>query len=400
MKITKQLLSIAICILIVLSMFNAAGAAAGEETTTLDLRVFASYAEKARSAFTESVVCNKIDEVKAQASSVRFHYVTQGQEAMISGVENCPAVLEIPQIIDGYKVVSIGDEAFRGQNIYSLELPETVIYIGRLAFAECKNLEYVVMPDSLRQIDYDAFMACSHLQYVGTGIYQNGHAVDVDVCLPSALNYLGLGAFSYCEALVGMIMREGVQTLQEYVFAGCKSMELLVTYADTIERRAFGNASVDQLMLFNVLKSVHRGAFENAQVLSAAYSGSKEQFNKCTKNLSIPGEFYALGADVRYKTSGKISDVLDSQIVNEIREYSVLQSFSSANPDIVQIASDGDSYTALRVGTARLRHPYLEEINEYADPNDEFPDIPAYVTVSYSWWQQLIRIFLLGFIWY
>ncbi|MBQ7354797.1 MAG: hypothetical protein IJW62_04675, partial [Clostridia bacterium] len=50
----------------------------------------------------------------------------------ITGIENTPAVLVIPEAIDGMQVVEIGDSAFEGNDVLIyLELPKSNIKLGR-----------------------------------------------------------------------------------------------------------------------------------------------------------------------------------------------------------------------------------------------------------------------------
>ena len=403
MKKLKHILALALCLCIALSAVTITRAAE-PKTDMLDTQAFTAYAQKARQAFTQALERSSAAEVEAQGS-VNFHYVTQGSEAMISGVENCPGVLNIPETIDGYTVVSIGDEAFKNKSMYEVYLPRAVRYVGISAFASCKNLHLAVLPDGLKQIDHNAFDDCPQLSYVGTAIYAGSYVSDVSIYMPTALDYLGVCAFCDCPALVGMVFRQNLKEIPEYTFARCQSMEVLVSYADTVGRGAFNRSSIDLFMQLNVLKKVGSAAFQNAETIGVLYSGSKAQFLKKARGLTVYDGVYALGADVQYKSSGKLSNVIDREIINEIREYSTVNAFSCDDASVLRIGADGDSYEAGRVGQTLLRHPYYDLLNEYSDPDDDsadsgFPPTPAYVTVSYAWWQQLIRVLLFGWIWY
>ena len=56
---------------------------------------------------------------------------------------NTSGYITIPGTLDGYKVVTIGKEAFRGCNIEAIEIPAEVTYIDDNAFADCSRLNVV-----------------------------------------------------------------------------------------------------------------------------------------------------------------------------------------------------------------------------------------------------------------
>lgn len=66
----------------------------------------------------------------------------------------------IPARIDGFTVVAIGDEAFKGAEIRSVVIPSGVTEIGWFAFAGCTILESATIPSSVTSIDYGAFDYC------------------------------------------------------------------------------------------------------------------------------------------------------------------------------------------------------------------------------------------------
>lgn len=63
--------------------------------------------------------------------------------------------------------------------------------------------------------------------------------------------------------------------------------------------------------------------------------------------------------------------------------------FGTGNPAVVQVREDG-TVTAVGAGTAVIT----------ADSVQGGKHAACTVTVRYAWWQQLIRIFLFGRIWY
>ena len=120
---------------------------------------------------------------------------------------NAPIHLVIPPIINingvDYKVISLGPESLSGSKTEYLDLPsslesigansiygykislpircykikhltfpENLEFIGRFAFADCRNLKSVIIPDKVKTLEYECFVGCSavHTVVLGRGI--------------------------------------------------------------------------------------------------------------------------------------------------------------------------------------------------------------------------------------
>ncbi|MBQ7542290.1 MAG: leucine-rich repeat domain-containing protein [Clostridia bacterium] len=400
MKTIKRILAFALCLTLLGSLLAVTGTAQ-DDAAAWDAPFMPAFAQKVHDAFADLSGQDGEPTVNAQAD-VQFRYVVIGVQATIIGATDIPASLRIPETIDGYTVAAIGDQAFYRANIREVYLPKSLRTIGYAAFAGCSNLKRVVLPDGLLEIGKEAFYNCGNLETVATGIYRDNDVTDVSVYMPRDLETLGDRAFSGCRSLNGMVFRQGLTEISDYAFSGCKNMDVFVTYADTIGKQAFYKTSTNMLMLLSLLRRVNHSAFEEAQAITVIYCGSTKQFTRFvdSKGLDIRGSLYALGAELRYKSTGRIADALDPTVVSLIEKQSYIDAFFSADPEILEIQSDRQSYKAVGVGTVQLRHPFYEMINEYCDPEAKYPEAPAYVTVSYAWWQQLIRILLFGWIWY
>ena len=76
----------------------------------------------------------------------------------ITGIGTCKDTdIRIPETIDGYRVTSIGEYAFRGcTSLTSIVIPDGVTSIGKYAFWNCTSLTSIVIPDGVTSISDSA----------------------------------------------------------------------------------------------------------------------------------------------------------------------------------------------------------------------------------------------------
>ena len=84
--------------------------------------------------------------------------------------------------------------------------------IGQWAFAYCRNLTKVTVPDSVDTIEDCAFASCSGMESVSFG---------------ANVATIGGGAFLYCTALKTLTLPESVVTMGASAFGGCESLRYL-----------------------------------------------------------------------------------------------------------------------------------------------------------------------------
>lgn len=78
------------------------------------------------------------------------------------------------------------------------KIPDNIVKIGDLAFAEMNSLEQITIPDTVTRIGWNAFTHCKNLQ---------------QVTLPKNLEFIGETAFSYCKKLADIHFPESISTI-------------------------------------------------------------------------------------------------------------------------------------------------------------------------------------------
>lgn len=88
-------------------------------------------------------------------------------EVEITGYELDEPAVNIPETLDGKKVVKIADFAFVNcANITSVKIPPSVTSIGIKAFAGCKSLADITISHTAAEIGRNAFFECASLTAV------------------------------------------------------------------------------------------------------------------------------------------------------------------------------------------------------------------------------------------
>ena len=84
--------------------------------------------------------------------------------ATITDYTGSAANLSIPEYINGYRIISIGNWAFDYcTSLTNITIPNSVTSIGNGAFANCTSLESITIPNSVTSINDHAFYGCKSL---------------------------------------------------------------------------------------------------------------------------------------------------------------------------------------------------------------------------------------------
>ena len=134
-------------------------------------------------------------------------------------------------------VVTIGKCAFAGnKSIESIEIPDSVQEICDRAFLGCTKLKDINIPDSVVLIesgDKGVFTNCTSLTNITipdsiTAIpwyIFSGCTGLTDVTIPNSVNTIGCGAFSGCTGLKNITIPDSVTEIESNAFADCSGLE-------------------------------------------------------------------------------------------------------------------------------------------------------------------------------
>lgn len=126
----------------------------------------------------------------------------------------------IPPTIDGKNVTAIGKCCFEDNlTIKEVVLPDTIRIIDYKAFADCKNLETINFPDNLETIGDYAFTTCHSLKSIDLK-----NVKKLDEC-----------SFQLCISLEEIYVPGSVATVPDHAFHGCHSVKTL-TFGEGVKK--------------------------------------------------------------------------------------------------------------------------------------------------------------------
>lgn len=199
----------------------------------------------------------------------RGHYTMSFEATAISKIFNCPGV-EYVDIVnhDRYKTIDGIMYTLNGTILCEcpksrkgeVKIPEGTVYIEPRAFIGCQ-IESVIFPDSLKEIQYSAFQYCKNLKYitVGNGITTLGNRIHKFIfanCpnlkyieIPSQVKIIGEDAFAN-SGLESVLLHEGLEIIYREAFWGCENME--------------------EVTIPKTVKDIHKDAFSKIRRINAS----------------------------------------------------------------------------------------------------------------------------------
>ena len=187
-----------------------------------------------------------------------FTYTQSGGEATVTGCETtCPTTLNIPAVLGGYFVTTIGSTAFEGASLVALTIPSTVASIGFGAFAN-NLLTTVTIPNSVTSI--------------GNAALQNNLLTTVTI--PNSVTSIGNAAF-YNNELISVTIPNSVTNIGDGAFNVNKLTTVTIPNSITsIGGGAFANNDLSTVTIPNSVTSIGDYAFTHNELISVTIPNS------------------------------------------------------------------------------------------------------------------------------
>ena len=281
-------------------------------------KCFTSYKTDCTEPLGHKIGLNGLCEICGDGERIVWQYEFSNGTATITSVNaSNNTSIEIPAMVDGYKVTAIGIGVF--ENFTSLKtvvIPEGIETIGARAFSGCTELVSVTMPNSVKEIRDNAFSFCTVLE---------------DFNIPSGIKFIGRFAFEDCKSIKKLSFPRGFKTLSDGAFSGCLGLtEVTLQHGITvIGERAFKDCtSLKSIELPKGITTIRNSAFigctnlERIVLPQNLENIGKYTFYGCTalKTIDIPSGVEVIGEYVFYNCA-KLNNIYLPLSIKAIEKY-------------------------------------------------------------------------------
>lgn len=177
-----------------------------------------------------------------------------GDNATYTGAITIPAGMNLDGV--DYRVVGIGNYAFRNTTITSIDMPEGLLTIGDEAFANCTSLTSVKIPSTVTSIGTTCFLNCGF----------------TSITLPASLTTIGKEAFLKNSKLTNIVIPDNVTTMGERTFEGCTALKSITVGKGVTalpKKFAFQCTALSQVTFNGTITNIGEWAFSECEALTS-----------------------------------------------------------------------------------------------------------------------------------
>ena len=284
----------------------------------------------------------------------------------------------LEEFILGDSVKIIGEGAFSGLNIISIEIPNSVTTIGEYAFEYCTALTNVSIPNGVTKIAKWAFGGCSALASIEipnsvttideSAFYACSALTSIEI--PNSVTEIGRYAFRGCSALVSIEIPNSVTTIGANVFDGCTALTSISLDVENVTSETIKGASnVKEIVLGKNVASIGRSAFTSCDSLTSIYSLNETPValkldpfgSKLTRNATL---YVPVGSLEAYRSATRWKN-----FVNIVEMDMTGIESAEANAPVFEITAGGIQLTAAEgkpVAVYTVGGALVEKIGSYA----------------------------------
>ncbi len=117
----------------------------------------------------------------------------------------------IPDSIEGLPVTELSNNAFADcRQLKSVTIPDSITKVGNYLFYNCSSLVSVSLGNDITSISDGMFSNCTSL---------------IEIDIPDSVRIIEINAFDMCTSLANVKFGAGVTAISEYAFSSCRSLQ-------------------------------------------------------------------------------------------------------------------------------------------------------------------------------
>lgn len=144
-----------------------------------------------------------------------------------------------------FKVTSINNNAFYDcKYLNSVQIPQSVKFLGAASFSGCEKLVSIILPNTIDSLASSTFYKCTLLS---------------ELTLPDSLRKIEDYVFAGCESLQSIVLPDNVLSIGNYAFNGCNKLKTLSLPKNikNIGKKIFSNAdSIEKIICRAVIPPI------------------------------------------------------------------------------------------------------------------------------------------------
>lgn len=235
---------------------------------------------------------NEVTVIAAKVYGNYAYEIIDDDNVKITNYNGSESEVVVPSVLDGKTVTKIGYGAFAEcKSIEKVTIPDSISVIEAYAFSQCSNIQAIELPESITSIGKYAFAGNTSLKRVS---------------IPKKIRSLSYGLFFDCTSLENVMLPEGVESIGSVAFGNCKSLStmLLPSTLISIDSNTFSECvSLSSIVLPEGVTFVGSGAFSgclslsNIQLPSTLLGIAQSAFKDCIalQTIDLPDNLNAIG---------------------------------------------------------------------------------------------------------
>lgn len=270
-------------------------------------------------------------------------------------------------------VISIvPDYLFAMTGLESIDIPDSVTFIGDRTFLNCKFLETVKVSNNLVHIGSETFKKCTKLvsiklprtlSQIGKSTFESCNAlIDVTIDVQSSLSKINESLFSFTK-ISNFVIPMNIESIEDFAFSDCANLASVsfencakltvlgascfdsciglksIVLPDTLkEIRKYALKDCTKVQLLKIPKSINKIenlAFESAKIQEIHYCGIKHFNNDVFGNGSVTKIYVPIDFTENKIFQNNVSKALDENcnvvVYDHTLSAAISSSFNSSN---------------------------------------------------------------------